>query len=210
MRLDPNAFNTFVAGIGQSFLWRKSYACPCVNPQSGAAKPKCKRCAGKGRTWDAAIVSRAGVPGASSMKRFEQFGILDAGDLQLVIPSDQPMYAMGQFDRVVMVERTEPFSMNLLRGVNDGALRFPVVSIDRVFWLDAAENEVNGVPPDVLADGTLSWGANPPPSGITYSLTGRRQPEYFCYLQLPHDRPEHFGEPLPRRALLRRFDLFGR
>ena len=34
-------------------------------------------------------------------------------------------------------------------------------------------------------------------------------PEYYCFQEIPIDRPEHSGAALPRRVALRRFDLFG-
>jgi hypothetical protein len=209
MRLSPERFNALLGNLGQTFHWRKSNACPCVDPRSGAARVSCKRCGGKGRVWSDPVVSTAGVTGRDSMRQFQQFGILDAGDVMLVIPEDQPLYDVGEFDRVMMLNRTEPFSMNVVRNLNE-ALRFSVVAIDRVYWLDADENEVDGDLPTVNDDGSLTWVGEVPPTGKTYSITGRRHPEYFCYLALPLDRPHHFGARLPRRVVLRRFDLYGR
>ncbi|MCK7579808.1 MAG: hypothetical protein MZV65_31715 [Chromatiales bacterium] len=45
---------------------------------------------------------------------------------------------------------------------------------------------------------------------MTYTLAGRAYPEYFCYGDFPQDRAHHHGEPLPRKVVLRKFDLFGR
>lgn len=208
MRLSPKRFNRHLNHMGQDFAWRRAYACPCVNPHSGSPKPACPNCAGKGRLWDAAVEGKAGIVGRDQMKAFAAFGMWDQGDIMLSIPSDSPLYGIGQFDRVAASNRSEPFSLNLVRGVND-LIRFPILSIERVFWL------VNEVPTDaspvsLLPDGRIQWGELAPPINATYSVTGRRTPEYFCYTELPADRPMHFGETLPRRVALRRFDLFGR
>ena len=210
MRLSPSAFNVHLNHMGQVFGWRKAFACPCVNPNSGAAKPNCIHCAGKGRLWMEAVEGVSGITGRSAMKNFAQFGVWDAGDIMLTIQSNSPLYAMGQYDRVMAKNRSEPFSIPFVRGHND-ILRFPVLSIDRVFWIDAQDKIVDADPlPTIGNTGIFTWGAIAPPMGATYSVTGRRVPEYFCYQELPFDRPHHGGSALPRRVVLRRFDLYGR
>ena len=208
MNLVSSEFNSLLNHVGQDFTWRRAYACPCINPRSGAAKPSCPHCDGKGRLWDAPMPGKAGIVGRDQLRKFADFGLWDQGDIMLSIPSNSPLYAMGQFDRIAALNRSEPFSANLIRGLND-TLRFPVLSVDRVFWLDG-EHIRDVALPVVNEDGSLTWADGAPPAGATFSLTGRRTPEYFVYQELPTDRPLHFGEPLPRRVTLRRFDLFGR
>jgi hypothetical protein len=210
MRLSAAKFNGLLHGVGQAFLWRRGYACPCITPGSGQPKVSCAHCHGKGRFWAATATDGvAGVGSRDALKKQADFGIWDAGDMLLSIPSDSSLYAMGQYDRLLSVNKTEPFSMNLVYGVND-VLRFAPVSIERVTWLDGGNNLVDGDIPTISADGTLVWGASSPPAKTTYSLTGRRHPEYFVYHELPTDRPHHQGEPLPRRVVVRVFDLFGK
>lgn len=209
MRLSPDGFNRLLNQMGQAFSWRRAYACPCVNPNSGSARTNCPNCAGKGRLWVDPVEGLAGTVSRDQMKNFASFGLWDAGDIMLSIPSDSPLYDMGQFDRVLAINRTEPFSLNLVRGVND-LIRFPILSIERVFWMDKTDALVDIAGVEVLPDGRLQWGDVAPPINTTYSVTGRRRPEYFCYMEIPSDRPMHQGAPLPRRVTLRRFDLFGR
>lgn len=209
MRLNPARFNHFLAQIGQDLAWLPSSACPCVHSYSGSPDPSCLHCDGKGRLWSDPVPCSAGIVSRDIMRQAAPMAILDAGDVMLVIPSDQPLYAIGEYDRVVMVDRTEPFSLNLIAGVN-ARLRFTPTAIDRVLWLDEQQSLVEGNPPDYNDDGLLAWDAGQgPPAGVTFSITGRRHPEYFCWLTLALDRPHHSGEPLPRRVVLRRFDLFG-
>lgn len=208
MRFSATRFNSLLNSMGQDFGWRRSYACPCINPNSGQAKANCPNCTGKGRLWAASVAGKAGIVSREQMKNFAAFGIWDGGDIMLSIPSDSPLYAIGQFDRVMAGNRSEPFSMNLTRGQND-LVRFPILSVERVFWL-VDNAQIDASPVTILPDGRIQWGTTAPPMGVTYSITGRRTPEYFCYQELPADRPMQFGEPLPRRVTLRRFDLFGR
>lgn len=119
MKLSEPAFNRHLNQMGQSFLWRRGYACPCINPNSGQAKTNCKQCSGKGRLWAGdAVEGVAGVVSQSRMRNYATFGVWDADDMMLSIPSDSPLYGMGQFDRVEAGNRTEPFSVSFVRGLN--------------------------------------------------------------------------------------------
>lgn len=207
MRLNPNRFNALLGNLGQSLTWQASFACPCVDAYSGAADPGCPHCAGKGRVWGDPQPSSAGIVSRDIAQQFAPMASLDLGDVMLVLPSDQSIYALGDFDRVTLTDRTEPFSINVIAGVN--SLRFTPISVDRVTWIGSRGELVEGDLPCSYEDGNLVWSSSPPPVGVTYSVTGRRNPEYFCWLSLPLDRPHHHGAALPRRILLRRFDLFG-
>ena len=209
MRLSPASFNRLLNHLGQSFSWRKGYACPCVDMHSGAASLSCTQCLGKGRIWGSANAGSAGIVSREKMRNYAAFGVWDSDDIMLSIPSDSPLYAMGQYDRVAALDRSEPFSLNIIKGFND-VLNFHVLSLDRAIWFSGGDI-IEGAIPFVSENGIISWpNGVVPGSGVTFSLTGRRMPEYFCYLEIPTDRPMHHGEPLPRRVVLRRFELFDR
>lgn len=209
MRLNPAAFNNWLSNIGQRYLWRKSYACPCVSPHSGASKPNCLQCGGRGRIWDAAVAGVAGMAGSKVQRQWAQFGAYENGDIVVTIGSDTPLYVMGQFDRMVSVDSTDPFSIVLMRGQNDRLLG-PISKVSRVFWLDGSQAIVEGGIPSVSSTGALTWSSGAPPAGTNYTICGERNTEFFCFMDLASDRNEHQGAPLPRRVVLRRFDLFGR
>ena len=208
MKLQSASFNRLLGQMGQRFAWRKSYACPCSSRTSGQADAKCPHCSGKGRLWGDAVIGHAGIVSREKLRLFESMGIIDRDDIMLSIPSDSPIYAAGQYDRLTALNRSEPFSVSLVAGLND-VLRCSVLCVDRAFHLHNA-SIVDLDVPVVKSDGTLDWNGHPPPAGVTFSLTGRRAPEFFCYADLPVDRPMHYGERLPRRVTLRKFDLFGR
>lgn len=210
MQLNPGAFNAFLAGIGQQVKWRRSYACPCITKNSGAAKPNCPLCSGKGRIWDAAVDGVVGIAGQKTQLQWAQFGMWENGDAVLTVPENSPVYNAGQFDRIQMMNSTDPFSLSLTRGQND-KLRMPVEAVNRVFWLNPAGTAiVEGGLPTVAADGTLTWAAGEPPPGVTYSINGTRYSEYFIFQNYLSDRNEHSGARLPKRVVARSFDLFGR
>ena len=221
MILDPSAFNTFLEGMGQDVAWRRSHACPCLNPASGAAALRCVHCGGKGRLWEAPVDARFGTAGQDVQKTWANFGMYESGDQVVIVPSDSPAYGIGPFDRVLSKNRTEPFSMNLTRGVNE-SIQFPVESIEKVLFLEG-EDLLEAPIPRVLRSGALDWGrdgppltpADPVPPGVpplqtTYSVTGRRFSEWYVFQNSTFDRPHHAGRSLPRRVVLRRFDLYSR
>ena len=196
--------------MGQTVQWRQAYSCPCVNPNSGAAKPNCPICLGKGKAWDAAQSSVIGISGQKAQQQWAQIGMYEQGDVVVSIPSDSPCYSMGQFDRVLLSNNTQRFSIPLVRGNND-VLRFTYESITAVFWLDpSGAFIIQGGIPTVDVNGNLTWASGAPASGATYTIEGTRFLEYYCYGDFPNARGFFQGETLPRKAILRRFDLFGR
>lgn len=208
MFLNPLSFNALLHHVGQRLTWRRAFACPCINPHSGAADVNCPHCSGKGRLWSAPVSSISGIAGAKVQREWAQFGNWESGDVVLSLPSDTPAYDMGSFDRVLLTDSSSPFSMVIKPGA---ALPYPGATIDRVFWIDPATREiVDGGIPIVGADGAMTWASGAPPAGMFFTVTGRRHPEYFCWGEYPQDRSHHSGARLPRRVVLRRFDLYGR
>ena len=210
MRLNPVAFNRFLQHMGQHTRWRRGFACPCVSAYTGQPSAECPDCEGKGRVWEAPVDSgKVGIVGRSLMTKWAQMGQYNAGDVLLSIPSNSPLYEVGPYDRVVLLDRSEPFSDTLVPGHNT-RLRSPVLSIDRVLWKDEGGHNVVGALPAIVDGGLgLSWGADGPPPGAAVSVTGRRLTEFFCYGDQPFDRRHHGGAALPRSIVLKRFDLFG-
>lgn len=210
MRFSPARFNAVLTGdLSQEFAWRRSYACPCITAESGAAKFNCPLCHKKGRIWDAEVVCRAGMTSQTPAKSMAQFGVWEAGDATFTIPAVSPMYAVRQYDRIRAVNATQPFSMSMFHDGND-VLLGTVVSIDRVFWLaDDGVTIVEGGIPTVDPTGVLTWTAGEPPGGKAYSISGVKYLEYFCYLPQPTTRNTGVSG-LPIKLLGRLFDLFGR
>lgn len=121
------------------------------------------------------------------------------------------MYEMGEFDRVTMLNSTDYFSLILTRGDPQEKIHEPVEKVTRVFWLAGSTLVEGSAFPTVNADGSLTWpSSGAPPAGTPYTITGTRFSDYFCWGPFPSDRNEHSGARLPKRVVLRRFDLFGR
>lgn len=211
MKLSGERFNRFLSRIGQDVIWRQSFSCPCVSDHSGAADPQCAICDGRGRLWNEGVPGYCGITNQSSDPKYRDPGVVLSGDVFLIIPSNTPLFEMGHLDRLTMVNTTDQFSLNLKRGYNDNLFGRSVISVDRVFWKSVdGLSIVEGGIPSVSENGTLTWTGNAPAPGTQYSISGRQRVEYFAYQEIPNNRFMHFGEDLPKRMHMRRFDLWGR
>lgn len=209
MKLSPLNFNRFLGAMGQGVLWMRAIDCPCRSPHSGGANPSCPACHGTGQVWDAPVPGGVALTGQKIQRAWANFGLWEKGDVIVSLPSDSPLYAMGEYDRVRFTDSSEPFSRVLVRG-RETLNMVAVASLERAVVLHAGVLE--DIPVPVLTEaGALDWpDLDGPAPGTTYTLAGRAFPEYFCYGDFPQDRAHHHGEPLPRKVVLRKFDLFGR
>lgn len=209
MKLSSYAFNTLLYGLGQTALWHIASVCPCRSPHSGAARQDCLRCHGKGVTWGEGVEGVVGFASAALSRKFAAFGQFLPGDVVLSIPEASPLYSIGLNDRVTLTHSEEFFSLGLVHTSAD-RLTLSAITIDRVFWLDAHQQVVQGGLPEISDTGHLIWSEGEPPLGTQYTLEGWAHPDFYVYMDLVKDRPYHQGEDLPRRVVLRRFDLWGR
>lgn len=225
MKLSPARFNAHLRHMGQDVLWRRAFACPCRDPDSGAARQGCPHCLSKGKSWTANVPAYVGLTGMQRQRQWAQMGLYEAGDVVVSLPSDSPIYALGETDRVAFTDSSDAFSINLTRGQNDALLPWTALQFDRLYWIDPdTDTTIEGALPllDPVTHSALalSWAIPDPllpepdllepPAGMQYSLTGRKLPEFFVWGDLVQTRHHHGGFALPRHVVLRRFDLFGK
>jgi hypothetical protein len=208
MRFSVNRFNRFLNQMAQAVEWRSAARCPCRDPHSGAAKYGCEACAGSGVVWGETVATKTALAAMKVQRQWADFGMWENGDVVLTIPSDAAIYDIREFDRVMLVQSEEPFSFTLTHDGNE-KLTGEISEIEGVQWLAGAMLVTGGIP-HVEGDGTLSWDTGEPPAGDQYTVSGKRRPEYFCFGDFPQDRHHQGGLALPRRVVLRRFDLFSR
>ena len=217
MHFSPQAFDMFLGRNGvlkQDYGWYKADVCPCIDRHSGASNPGCQLCFGKGRVFATPIIGVAALAGAKTQREWAQFGVYEQGDVVVTISEESPIYEIGQYDRVTAYDSSLHFS-EVLR--HDGGpkerLFFSVRSVTRVFWLtDNQSKIVDGGIPLVAPNGTLSWpdGQTPPPAGAAYTIAGTKFIDYFCFGPYQQNRMMNQGSRLPRKVILRDFDLFNR
>ena len=132
MYLSPIAFNALLGHLGQAVSWRQSVSCPCRTPSSGAAQPQCPVCDGAGQVWNTSVLGYVGLTGQQVQRQWTVSGMYEAGDVVVTLPSDSPIYALGEFDRVQFTQSSEPFSVVRIKG-KEKAFPWAVVTIDRPF-----------------------------------------------------------------------------
>ncbi len=213
MKLRPSHFNRHLKNIGQQVMWKRSYACACVGNTSGAPDPKHALCSGKGRLWDSGIATVCGVTKQVVEPEQAALGVFDSGDMVMTVGSDSPMWQnAGKFDRILLLNSTDVFSMPFTHNSVNERIIFTVQSFSRCFWLSPDKTAIiEGGLPDIDANGYMTWNhGGEPPLGQVYSLTGTKFDEYYVLDSMPSDRNEHSGSPLPKKINMRKFDLFGR
>lgn len=210
-RLDPNAFAAMLDNFAEPARYRNAFACPCVNRATGSPRANCPQCGGVGWLWSAPRDFNVAVASGSVQQTWARMGRYESGDTVVSIPHTSIAYQIAPFDRVLFLANADVKSEALTRGAPNERITGAVRSVDRVFWFDANGVPVEGSRPTVNADGTLAWPAlGAPPPGQQYSITYQRLLEYFAFTQFANDRNKHGGLPLPKRMVLRRFDLLGR
>lgn len=209
MHLDPAAFNAMLNDLGQTVDWRRAFACPCRNPHSGGASPSCPHCHGLGTYWGDPVACRVALSGQQAQREWAQFGQWESGDLVVTLPADSAAYALGPLDRLTLRDSSIAFTVIVRPGE---PLRGSVLTISSVTWLVADALISAPALPLVGVDGHLIWpaDADAPADTTMLAVSGRKHPEYYVFPTHPQDRAHQGGAPLPRRVVLRLFDLFGR
>jgi len=213
MRLNPAAFDRFLEHIGQQVQWRRSFSCACTSPTTGQPDPKHALCGGKGRIWDPPVDTVVGVANQKVQAEWAKMGLWEAGDTVLSVPQSSKLWDAGRYDRILMLNSDDVFSMPLVRAAPSEKLSFQPLAVTRCFWLHPTTKEIlEGSLPTFGADGRPVWaaGSTAPPAGTTYSVTGTKRPEYYIWQDWPGDRNQHSGARLPKRVIARKFDLFAR
>jgi hypothetical protein len=213
MRFNQQHFNRFLNNIGQDVVWRKSFGCACKNPTSGMPDTKCKVCVGKGVFWPGSPVATiVALASQNTQAKWSNNVRATVGDIVVTIPEVSPMWLAGQFDRMVMENGEDRFSYPLMRGAHNEKMFFQILSIERVFSVVPATGVITDYPiPTIGNEGQVIWPTGTgPAAGVTYSITGRMRSEYFIYESFPMNSNSHQGMRLPRKVVMRRFDLWGR
>ena len=158
-----------------------------------------------------------GVTSVLVAKQFAQFGEWDKGDMIATIPARDvhgallDVYQIGEFDRMTLADSVVRRSFLGVRGERD---RFPERTIRAVTDAFGLQGGVQ-VP---LEDGidfrvtgnTVEWLSDTLAAGDGYSLRYVVSPEYFVWTTLEQPRAHDLGKALPKKVVLRLFDLFGR
>jgi hypothetical protein len=211
MRLSPQLLDQHLNLKAQPMAWRRASLCPCRDPHTGGADSDCPNCNGIGTFWAAPRAALAPTTAARAARNFADFGRWEDGDVMLSVPGDSPLWGAGENDRVTLLKGEMPFQVKLAHD-SLSRLNFSVARLDRCFWLSPNTRlPIEASLPRVDAQtGVVAWTdlTDAPDPGAQFTLIGVKRPEYFLYRDLPVSRSHFDGLRLPKRMLLRRFDLW--
>lgn len=191
-------------------LWCKSTQCPCMDVTTLSADPQCPYCHGIGFTWETGIKTIVGLAGEKAQMKWLNSGLYEEGDLVCTIPEISVMWDdFGPYDRLIALNATHSFSRVFIKGHPTERLNVPVESIKSVYWRNAAGDVVNGVIPKVSSNGEITFPdeGKVPPYQTKYVMKGLTYSDYFIFRDIGANRNEHSGMRLPKKLVLRRFNL---
>jgi hypothetical protein len=150
-------------------------------------------------------------------QQFAQFGEWEQGDMIATVPARdvcgtvQEIYGIGDMDRVTLLDSVIRRNFVGTRGQQDVLLGRVVRIVMDAFYLDSGS-------PVPLAEGidfrvtgnVVEWLRGTTPDGTAYSLRYIACPECFVWKTLEQPRAHDLGLALPKKVILRSFDLFGR
>lgn len=210
MRLSPLKLDAHLNRKAQPMIWRRASLCPCRTKHTAGADSDCPTCNGLGTFWDRGRATAAAVVGAKAARGYADFARWEDGDVMLSVPGDSALWAAGEHDRVTFTKGEIPFQI-MARRDGFSRLNFAVAKLERCFWLSPGTRQVvEASLPKPDATGLLTW-PDPdraPDPGEQFTLMGTKRPEYFLFKDLPVSRAHFDGLRLPKRMLLRRFDLW--
>jgi hypothetical protein len=219
---------------GRTVSWEKAIQCSCVNVNTKSPTYGCAACNGFGFTYEEAQEGKGLVMGITSSKVFQDMaGVFEAGDVVLTVPYripsrhpktgllDQtmktatinPMFNIGENDKVTLLDDSMEFSEVLIRGkpVNnrppETLLYGHVTNVRSVRRTDPATGDIYDYEYGqhfIVEDRQVVWLTPDAPSeGEQYTIVYKHRPTYMVIpTQLPKPRFQD-GQNLPRYVAMR-------
>ena len=231
IKLNQQNFEELITRRGIPVKWERSMRCSCWSEDSGQPQYSCKACQGWGYVYEPPIEEDAVLVMALQMNRNDTpQGEFRLGDAVMTVPMrkrttneqglieyvDIPIYNIGEWDRVSLMNTTFRSHEHLVRGQGvygrmPDTLRNPdVTSVLKVAKMDATTGSVTEYIEDEdyqVFGNYIQWASGQGPSiGDRYSVLYYHRPVYIVYQQLPQHRDpdqQHF----PKRVVLRYRDV---
>ena len=160
---------------------------------------------------------RIGVSGVTFTKQFAQFGEWDRRDMIATVPARDAsgalleIYGIGDFDRVTLVDSVVRQSFVGQRGQADTVPERTIRAVTDAFGLhNGAKVPLEDGTDFRVTGNTVEWLSSALAVGEGYTLRYVASPEYFVWTSIEQPRAHDLGKALPKRVVLRSFDLFGR
>lgn len=227
-KLNAAEIEAFIDDHGRLVEWQESISCSCWNLDSGQPSYSCRACGGKGFVYQTPFTAKVLVTSVTLSKEYaDMAGVFDVGDAVVTVPRhilvvddtaqsakpklkyvDNPMYDIGQHDRLTLSDDEFKTSEILVRGESVGhndpdTLMNEIVTrikgISKFDTVTGAETKYTLDTDYILNKNVIEWldGGNSPSIGEQYTVTYAHRPMYVVAATLPKPRHQD-GQDLPR------------
>jgi hypothetical protein len=234
IKLQAQHFEEMITRRGIDVRWEQAIKCTCWSDDSGQPLYSCKACGGTGYLYSTpATIHTVLIMSLAMSKEFTPVGDFRMGDCIATIPQHykavdgaqrvtwpiNPMYDIGEWDKVTLLDTEYRCNENLIRGVAlrdqpaDTLRSADVTKILGVLRANPETGEVYiyeaGTDYNIANGNTIDWiGASSdiPANGEKYSVMYYCRPVYVVYTQLPQSRDPD-GQHFPKKVVLRYRDV---
>ena len=228
-KLNVRKFEELVDRRGRVIKWEEASICSCWNLDSGQPAYECNACNGGGYVYEDPINAVALIMNIAFNKQFNDMaGIFEVGDAVASIPKHvptmdslgkyiagkstvNPMYEIGMYDKVTILDDEHKTSEILVRGEQshtkapDTLLNSDITKIKaiRTFNMSTGESTAYEEDTDFTLNGNeIVWVGASPAEGTQYSVLYMHRPTFTVLTALPKPRHQD-GQDFPRYAVLR-------
>lgn len=229
-KIDASKFEILIQRRGRDVRWEEAVICSCWNMDTQQPNYACNACGGFGYIHTDPITARGLVMSITQNKDFDETaGLFEIGDAVMTIPKRlptalpngnfnyramiaQPMFEIGMWDKVTLLDDEYKSSELLVKGVSlygrpaDTLVQDEPTRVKSIQTVDALTGTVTTYAPGtdfVLNGKVIDWqGVNKPAEGATYSVVYFHRPVYTVTAVLPKPRHQD-GQDLPRYVALR-------
>lgn len=228
VKLHVDKYENMIFRRGRPVRWQEAIICSCWNTQTGQPLFSCEACHGTGYMYGPPYDGIALVMSITAEKEFLESGVFEAGDAVMTVPkrypvqlpnglfdntrfTDNPMYEIGMYDLVTLLDDEVKSSEVLTRGTSfhgkpaDTLANPEITRIKRIQQVDSVTGEVTIYTEGQdfqLNNNQIEWIGNQPAMGTNYSVTYLHRPVYSVFTTLPKPRHQD-GQDLPRYVALR-------
>lgn len=230
-QLRAESFEDLINRRGRVVRWEEAMLCSCQSVQSGQANYNCKACHGTGRIYEAPIEGKAVVSDISASKQYaNNIGVFQVGDALMSVPYRfpktnklgyntgefdlNPMYDIGDFDRVTLLDDFYKTSEVLVRGTAlyarqaDTLLHAVDITVKKIIKADEDTGAIIEFIPEhdfEVDNNKIVWSEDSEDKlaiGESYTVVYKHRPTFVVFSNLPSPRYQD-GQFFPRKVVLR-------
>jgi hypothetical protein len=210
----PLEYSRLAADHGWPVRWYRAVRCPCWQRETGGPQADCPACSGTGYQYTAGIDGTLNLRAEERLRRTDHAERTE-GSITVSVPAqvldrsvtphvlaDNPLYEMGDHDRIVLTTSRLRQDDTLVRGDHERLRYAEVVEIVEIVGVSEAGRVVYAAADYMLDGGAITWvDERGPGEGEQYSVLYWARPEYIVRNEVGAERL-HSGQRLPKRFVL--------